>query len=63
MIKNPLSNKTIVVQGIVLGETQHKEYNKIITVLTSDRGIIKVYAYGAMSVKNKSFDLSFGYDF
>ncbi len=39
----------------MLGETQHKEYNKIITVLTPDRGIVKVYAYGALSVKNKNF--------
>lgn len=42
-------------QGLVLGEVQHKEYNKLITVLTADRGIIKVYVYGAMSVKNKNF--------
>ena len=55
MTRIQLSNKTIVVQGLVLGETQHKEYNKIITVLTGDRGIIRVYAYGALSVKNKNF--------
>lgn len=39
----------------MLGECQHKEYNKFITVLTADRGIIKIYAYGALSVKNKNF--------
>lgn len=42
-------------QGLVLGETQHKEYNKFITVLTAKYGIIRVYVYGALSVKNKHF--------
>lgn len=48
-------SKSIVVQGLVLSEVQHKEYNKIITVLTAHRGIIRVYAYGALSVKNRNF--------
>ncbi|MBE6542816.1 MAG: DNA repair protein RecO [Ruminococcaceae bacterium] len=48
-------SKSIVVQGLVLGEIQHKEYNKIMTVLSAERGIIKVYAYGALSIKNKNF--------
>ncbi len=50
-----MSSKNIVIKGMVLSEVQHKEYNKILTVLTAEKGIIRVYAYGALSVKNKNF--------
>lgn len=45
----------VVLTGLVLRATPQGEYNKIITLLTADRGLVSVYCYGAMSVKNGNF--------
>lgn len=47
--------KTKVISGLVLRETPLKEYNKIITMLTAEQGLVSVYCYGAMSLKNSNF--------
>ena len=39
--------------GIVLRETKTKESDKIITVLTREQGVIKIYVKGAMRLKNR----------
>lgn len=47
--------KNTVLTGIVLSATPQGEYNKIITVLTADRGLVSIYCFGAMSIKNSNF--------
>lgn len=44
---------TLKVSGIVVRETKTKESDKIITVLTRQQGIIRIYVKGAMRLKNR----------
>ena len=44
---------TLKASGIVVRETKTKESDKIITVLSREMGIIKIYVKGAMRLKNK----------
>ena len=55
--------ETLVTKGLVLSQTRHIEYNKIISVLTEDRGLISVYVYGGMSLRNRNFSGSLPYSF
>lgn len=40
--------------GVILRETLYKESDKILKVLTAERGIISVYAKGVKNIKNKN---------
>ncbi|MEG0020257.1 MAG: DNA repair protein RecO, partial [Oscillospiraceae bacterium] len=48
-----MSRLTQTVNGIVLKEIRTKESDKILTVLTSELGVISIYAKGAMRLNNK----------
>lgn len=46
-------NQLKTVTGIVIKETKTKESDKIITVFSSEEGILNIYVPGAMRLKNK----------
>lgn len=47
-------NKLLKLNGIVIGETNYKEYDKLLTILTRERGKIKVYAFNVRRPNSKS---------
>ena len=44
----------IAVNGLVIREVAYKEHDKILTVLTAERGKLSVYCHGVRSVKNRN---------
>lgn len=46
--------ETIITNGIVLKEQTVNEKDRLLTVLTSNMGLIRCYANGAKSIKNKN---------
>ncbi|MBQ5810233.1 MAG: DNA repair protein RecO [Clostridia bacterium] len=44
----------LVVDGLVIGEKNTGESNRLITILTRDRGVIKAFANGARKIKSRS---------
>lgn len=46
---------SFVINGLVLSQSRHTDFNKFISVLTQERGLISVYCYGAMNLRNRNF--------
>lgn len=40
--------------GVIIGESDYKEYDKLLTVLTKEKGKIKVYAFNARKQNSKN---------
>lgn len=47
-------NKIVKVEGLIIGEKDYKEYDKLLTLLTKEYGKLNVYAFGVRKSNSKN---------
>ena len=48
-----VNNKLIKLNGIIIGESNYRDFDKLLTILTKERGKIKVYAFNVRRSNSK----------
>lgn len=48
------NNDLIKIDGLIIGESDYKEYDKLLTILTPDLGKIRAYAFGVRKPNSKN---------
>ena len=52
-----VNNKLIKLTGIIIRESNYREYDKLLTILTKERGKIKVYAFNVRRPNSKKIGI------